>query len=167
MVVFKQTLPYIPRMIDFIGDGDGLKLQLIQFMPELVDHRDWMVDIDGVKKWLESKADRVLVREMHHRHIYIFNGAEVEVVDPVYNAEFCMNCHRIRVTHKGELKGCLNRNDDLIVTRDLDLDGLRDAFRRVVANRVPYYGAHVRDFPRRHPEQAQPIEFEPLPTAPP
>ena len=168
MVVFKQTLPHIPKMIDFIGDGDGLKLQLIQFMPELVDHRDWMVDIDGVKKWLEAKADKVLVREMHHRSIYIFNGAEVEVVDPVYNAEFCMNCHRIRVTHKGELKGCLNRNDDLVSTRGLDLDSLRDAFRTVVANRVPYYGAHVKEFPRRPVEAAVPTEFAaPLNESPP
>lgn len=159
MVVFKYTLPHIPMMIDLIGDGDGLKLQLIQFMPELVDHREWMVDIDAVKKWLESKADKVLVREMHHRHIYIFNGAEIEVVDPVYNAEFCMNCHRIRVTHKGELKGCLNRNDDLIPTRGLDLEALRDAFRHVVANRVPFYGAYVKEFPRRHPEQAEPVAF--------
>ncbi|HLA47408.1 MAG TPA: GTP 3',8-cyclase MoaA, partial [Thermoplasmata archaeon] len=94
MVVFQHTLPYIPGMIDFIGHGDGLKLQLIQFMPELVGDRDWDVDIDGVKKWLEQRADKVLVREMHHRRIYIFNGAEVEVVDPVHNAEFCFNCHR-------------------------------------------------------------------------
>jgi len=159
MVVFKYTLPHIPKMIEFIGNGDGLKLQLIQFMPELVDHREWMVDIDAVKKWLQARADKVLVREMHHRRIYLFNGAEVEVVDPVYNAEFCMNCHRIRVTHKGELKGCLNRNDDLIPTRGLELDGLRDAFRRVVANRVPYYGAYVKDFPRRDAEAAQAIPF--------
>ena len=161
MVVFERTLPFIPQMIDFIGHGEGLKLQLIQFMPELVDHAQWMVDIGGVKKWLEARADEVLVREMHHRRIYLFNGAEVEVVDPVYNAEFCMNCHRIRVTHKGELKGCLNRNDDLIPTRDLDLEGLRDAFRRVVADRVPYYGAYVKEYPRRNPETAQPVEFAP------
>ena len=159
MVVFERTLPYIPQMIDFIGHGDGLKLQLIQFMPELVDHVQWGVDIDGVKKWLESRADEVLVREMHHRHVYLFNGAEVEVVDPVHNAEFCMNCHRIRVTHKGELKGCLNRNDDLIPTRGLDVDALREAFRRVVANRVPYYGGYVKEFPRRHPEDAAPVDF--------
>src|SRR2546422_571543 len=143
MVVFKQTLPHIPRMIEYISDGDGLKLQLIQFMPELVGQQDWMVDIDALKKWLEGRADKVLVREMHHRRIYIFNGAEVEVVDPVYNAEFCMNCHRIRVTHQGELKGCLNRNDDLIPTRGLDDEGLRAAFRNVVANRVPYYGGYM------------------------
>ena len=67
MVVFKQTLPHIPEMIDFISDGDGLKLQLIQFMPELVGQQEWMVDIDSLKKWLESRADKVLVREMHHR----------------------------------------------------------------------------------------------------
>ena len=46
MVVFKQTVQHIPEMIDFISDGDGLKLQLIQFMPELVGQQDWMVDID-------------------------------------------------------------------------------------------------------------------------
>ena len=88
---------------------------------------------------------------MHHRRIYIFNGAEVEVVDPVHNAEFCFNCHGIRVTHKGELKGCLNRNDDPIQTRGLDDNGLRNAFRTVVANRVPFYGIHVKEYPRRNP----------------
>ena len=159
MVVFKQTLPHIPEMIDFISDGDGLKLQLIQFMPELVGQQEWMVDVDSLKKWLEIRADKVLVREMHHRRIYVFNGAEVEVVDPVYNPEFCMNCHRIRVTHDGQLKGCLNRSDDLIATRGLDDDGLRDAFRRVVANRVPFYGAYVKEYPRRDPIHAIPIEF--------
>ena len=160
MVLFQHTLPHVPAMIDFIGNGDGLKLQLIQYMPELVGERDWDVDIDGVKKWLGLRADKMLVREMHHRRIYIFNGAEVEVVDPVRNAEFCMNCHRIRVTHDGKLKGCLNRNDDLIPMRGLDDDGVRDAFRRCVASRVPFYGAYVKDFPRRDPSAAVPIPLQ-------
>ncbi|MGQ0797921.1 MAG: GTP 3',8-cyclase MoaA [Methanobacteriota archaeon] len=162
MVVFRHTLSNIPAMIDYIGHGDGLKLQLIQFMPELVGQQEWMVDIDAVKAWLEARADKVLVREMHHRRIYMFNGAEVEVVDPVYNEEFCLNCRRIRVTHKGELKGCLNRSDDLIPTRGLDLDGLRDAFRRVVANRVPYYGAYVKAFPTRNPNAVPSAELPAL-----
>lgn len=162
MVVFKYTLEHIPPMLDFIGDSDGrLKLQLIQFMPELVDPNDWSVDIDGIKKWLEGKADKVLVREMHHRRIYVYNGTEVEVVDPVYNEEFCFNCHRIRVTHKGELKGCLNRDDDLIPTRGLDEEGLREAFRKCVAERVPYYGVHIKAFPRRNFEAAKTVEFTP------
>ncbi len=147
MVVFAPTLANIPRMIDFVGETDGLKLQLIQFMPELVTHPEWRVDIASVKRWLEEHASRVLIREMHHRRVYLFRTAEVEVVDPVYNPEFCAHCHRIRVTHKGELKGCLNRNDDLLPTRGLDDVALREAFRRVVANRIPYYGAYVPGVP--------------------
>jgi cyclic pyranopterin phosphate synthase len=161
MVVFRPTLPHIPEMIRFVSRNSGLRLQLIQFMPELVAPTDWSVDIDGVKKWLESRADKVLVREMHHRRIYQFGGAEVELVDPVFNREFCMNCHRIRVTHQGELKGCLNRNDDLIATRGLDDQELRDAFRSVVAKRVPYYGGYVRDYPTRDPSAAPLIQLDP------
>src|SRR5206468_10826050 len=104
------------------------------------------------------RAGRVFVGERDRRRIYSFNGAGGEVVEPVYNAEFCMNCQRMRVTDQGELKGCLNRNDHLIATRRLDDDGVRDAFRKVVANRVPYYGAYVKDFPRRA-VAAAPIEF--------
>ncbi len=151
MVVFRPTLGNIPRMIDYVGQTEGLKLQLIQFMPELVTHPEWMVDIESVKRWLEANASRVLVRDMHHRRVYLFREAEVEVVDPVYNPEFCANCHRLRVTHKGELKGCLNRNDDLVPTRGLDDDALRAAFRRVITTRVPYYGGLLTSFPRRLP----------------
>ncbi len=162
LVVFQRTLPYIPELIAFIRRREGLRLQLIQFMPELVGARDWSVDIDAVKRGLDAQADQVLIREMHHRRVYLFNGAEVEVVDPVANPEFCMNCHRIRVTHKGELKGCLNRNDDLIPTRGLSDDDLRVAFRNVVARRVPYYGAYVRDYPRRTGMRAPLIQIDPL-----
>ena len=147
-VVFRRTLSNIPEMIDFVGATEGLKLQLIQFMPELVDHRQWLVDMRGVQQWLEKHASHVYVREMHHRRVYIVHGAEVEVVDPVYNREFCSNCHRIRVTHRGELKGCLNRSDDLIPTRGLDDAALRAAFRRVITTRVPFYGAYVKDVPK-------------------
>jgi GTP 3',8-cyclase len=161
MVVFRPTLPHIPEMIRFVSRNSGLRLQLIQFMPELVGPKDWSVDIDSVKRWLESRADKVLVREMHHRRIYQFGGAEVELVDPVFNREFCMNCHRIRVTHLGELKGCLNRNDDLIPTRGLDDQQLRDAFRSVVARRIPYYGGYIREYPARDAANAPPMSLDP------
>jgi GTP 3',8-cyclase len=161
MVVFRPTLPHIPEMIRFASRTEGVRVQLIQFMPELVGPKDWSVDIDSVKQWLESRADRVLVREMHHRKIYLFHGTEVEVVDPVANPDFCMHCHRIRVTHKGELKGCLNRNDDLIPTRGLTDGDLEQAFRSVVDARVPYYGGYLRDYPRRTPESAPLLQLLP------
>jgi cyclic pyranopterin phosphate synthase len=158
-VVFRRTVANIPRMIDFVGSTDGLKLQLIQFMPELVDHRQWVVDMHGVKQWLAEHSSHVYVRDMHHRSVYIVRGAEVEVVDPVYNREFCSHCHRIRVTHRGELKGCLNRNDDLIPTRGLDDAALRAAFRRVITMRVPYYGVYVKHIPRPPPPAELPVEL--------
>jgi GTP 3',8-cyclase len=145
MVVFRLTVASIPKMVDYVSDQDGLKLQLIQFMPELVQHERFAVDLTEVRRWLEEHASRILVREMHHRRIYLFGRTEVELVDPVRNPEFCANCHRIRVTHRGELKGCLNRNDDLLPTRGLDDAGLREAFRRVITLRVPFYGGYVTD----------------------
>ncbi|HYA71188.1 MAG TPA: GTP 3',8-cyclase MoaA [Thermoplasmata archaeon] len=164
-VVFRRTVANIPRMIEFVGTTEGLRLQLIQFMPELVDHRQWLVDMHGVKRWLEQHASHVYVRDMHHRRVYVVRGAEVEVVDPVYNREFCSHCHRIRVTHRGELKGCLNRNDDLIPTRGLDDAALREAFRRVITTRVPYYGGFIKTLPPRPPEAQLPEELPMLPRA--
>jgi len=145
MVVFRPTIRSIPRMIEYVGAQEGLKLQLIQFMPELVQHDQLAVDLRETRRWLEEHASRVLVREMHHRRIYLFGRTEVELVDPVRNPEFCANCHRIRVTHRGELKGCLNRNDDLVPTRGLDDAALREAFRQVITQRVPYYGGLITD----------------------
>jgi len=143
MVVFKPTIDFVRSMIDHVSAHEGLELQLIQFMPELVGMRDQMIEMSELRHWLETKADRIEIREMHHRRKYFFNGTRVELVDPVENPEFCANCHRIRVTYDGKLKGCLNRNDNLIALRGLDDEGVRAAFRRVVAERVPYYGVYI------------------------
>jgi molybdenum cofactor biosynthesis enzyme MoaA len=102
---------------------------------------------------------------MHHRRVYVFDTAEVEVVDPVFNPEFCYHCHRIRVTHKGELKGCLNRSDDLVPTRGLDDDGVRIAYRQVITQRVPFYGVYRTEFPRRVPEEAPMVSLPVLPNS--
>ncbi|QIO21896.1 GTP 3',8-cyclase MoaA [Haloarcula sp. JP-L23] len=66
----------------------------------------------------------------------------VEIVDPVGNAKFCANCHRVRLTHDGYLKGCLNRNDDLVAIGETK-ESMREAFRKTVAERVPYYGEYM------------------------
>jgi len=145
MVVFRKTAGYVPEMVDHVAENDALQLQLIEYMPEIAGHPEWAVDIDDVHDWLEERADRVEHREMHDRRRYYVNGGMVEIVDPVGNEEFCANCHRVRVTHEGYLKGCLNRNDDLRSMGEMTKAEIREAFRETVENRVPYYGEYMVD----------------------
>ncbi|WP_207587851.1 GTP 3',8-cyclase MoaA [Halomontanus rarus] len=153
MVVFEHTAGYVPEMVDHVADTDGLQLQLIEYMPELTGHPEWNIDIQRVHDWLAEQAHEIEHREMHDRKRYWIggdasaeSGGMVEIVDPVENPTFCANCHRVRVTHEGYLKGCLNRNDDLRSMGEMTRPEIREAYRAVVANRVPYYGEYmVRD----------------------
>ncbi|WP_340100684.1 GTP 3',8-cyclase MoaA [Salinibaculum salinum] len=164
MVVMEPTAGYVPRMVDHVAENDGLQLQLIEYMPEITGHPEWAIDIDRVHDWLTDRADRVEHREMHDRRRY-YVGADgeaetpdidagdpdgpaagegmVEIVDPVENEEFCANCHRVRVTHDGKFKGCLNRHDDHRSMADMTREQIRATFRETVANRVPYYGEYM------------------------
>ncbi len=160
MVVFSHTAGYLPEMVDHVAAHDGLQLQLIEYMPELTGRPEWNVDIDRVHEWLTERADVIEHREMHDRRRYWIGreadtpvdepptdrhtgGGLVEIVDPVENPTFCANCHRVRVTHDGYLKGCLNRNDDLKPMGEMTKSEIREAFREVVANRVPFYGEYM------------------------
>ena len=148
MVVFEQTAGYVPRMVEHAASNDGLQLQLIEYMPELAGRPEWAVDIDRVHGWLAEQADRIEHREMHDRRRYYVEGEDggegmVEIVDPVENPNFCANCGRVRVTHEGYLKGCLNRNDDLKSMGEMTKPEIREAFRETVAERVPYYGEYL------------------------
>jgi cyclic pyranopterin phosphate synthase len=151
MVVFEKTAGYVPEMVEHVAENEGLQLQLIEYMPELAGRPEWAVDIDRVHGWLEEQADRVERREMHDRKRYWVSPEDeeatetgmVEIVDPVENPTFCANCHRVRVTHEGYLKGCLNRNDDLKSMGEMSAPEIRTAFRETVANRVPYYGEYM------------------------
>ncbi|HWG89929.1 MAG TPA: GTP 3',8-cyclase MoaA [Candidatus Thermoplasmatota archaeon] len=149
MVLLDETVEALPSLVDFAAKRPGLTLQLIEVMPEIrTDMAPRRVNLERVRDWLTARADFVETRVMHHRKIYHLRETDVEIVDPVGNPEFCANCHRIRVTHDGKLKGCLNRNDDLVPTRGLDDDQVRQAFRTVVQNRMPYYDAYLK---RRSP----------------
>ncbi|MFD1645364.1 GTP 3',8-cyclase MoaA [Haloarchaeobius litoreus] len=181
MVVFEKTAGYVPEMVDHVAENDGIQLQLIEYMPELVGKPEWAIDIDRVHDWLAERADRVEHREMHDRKRYWIRdedgdggaggeagesdaggaggtdgtggasagevdgttGGMVEIVDPVENPTFCANCHRVRVTHDGYLKGCLNRNDDLRSMGEMTKAEIRETFRETVANRVPFYGEYM------------------------
>jgi cyclic pyranopterin phosphate synthase len=143
MVVFEHTAGYVEDMVEHVAENDGLQLQLIEYMPELTGRPEWNIDIQRVHDWLADIADEIEHREMHDRKRYWVNGGMVEIVDPVENPTFCANCHRVRVTHEGYLKGCLNRNDDLRSMGDMTREEIRETFRETVANRVPYYGEYM------------------------
>ena len=182
MVVFERTAGYVPEMVEHVAENEGLRLQLIEYMPELAGHPEWAIDIQRVHDWLEEQAAHVEHREMHDRRRYwltpgsvegagdrgggasaeaetaaaadldIFDesgevdesrAGMVEIVDPVENPSFCANCHRVRVTHEGYLKGCLNRNDDLRSMGEMTREEIRETFRETVANRVPFYSEYM------------------------
>ena len=170
MVVFEPTAGYVPGMVDHVARNGGLRLQLIEYMPEISGHPEWAIDIERVHGWLEEQAHRIERREMHGRRRYFIEaggvddvdstvdtergaanpaGTEqpeeglVEVVDPVENAQFCANCHRVRVTHDGKFKGCLNRHDDHRSMGSMSRTEIRESFEQTVANRVPYYGEYL------------------------
>jgi len=165
MVVFEQTAGYVPEMVDHVAENEGLRLQLIEYMPEIAGHPEWAIDIQRVHDWLAGEAAHVEHREMHDRKRYWVtpDGSDaeasdlrddsgavdesragmVEIVDPVENPTFCANCHRVRVTHEGYLKGCLNRNDDLRPMGEMTKPEIRETFRETVANRIPFYGEYM------------------------
>jgi cyclic pyranopterin phosphate synthase len=162
MVVFEATAGYVPKMVDRVAENPGLRLQLIEYMPEIAGHPEWAIDIQRVHDWLAEQADRIETREMHDRRRYWVSPADetggdardsspadetggtgmVEIVDPVENEEFCANCHRVRVTHDGSLKGCLNR-PRVHPMGEMSKPEIRAAFRDVVDDRVPYYGEYM------------------------
>ena len=164
MVVMEPTAEYVPQMVDHVAKNDGLALQLIEYMPEIAGHPEWPIEIDRVHEWLAERATRVERREMHDRQrYYVIESGDaetpsigsgdadgpasgegmVEIVDPVENPQFCANCHRVRVTHDGQFKGCLNRHDDHRSMGDMSREEIRAAFRETVASRVPFYGEYM------------------------
>jgi len=147
MVVFEATAGYVPELVEHVAANDGLQLQLIEYMPEIAGNPEWAIDIQRVHDWLAEQAARIETREMHDRKRYFVSdesGSEgmIEIVDPVENADFCANCHRVRVTHDGSLKGCLNR-PRVHPMGEMSREEIRAAFREVVADRVPYYGEYM------------------------
>lgn len=139
VVVLRKNEAEIPEMIEFCRQRD-LILQLI----ELLDLKGLGIsgDIDGIERKLQSMADSVKTREMHRRKKYFLDGAEVEVVRPIDNTEFCANCTRLRVTSDGKIKPCLLRNDNLIEIGTCDCEKIKDLLLAANARREPYFRAN-------------------------
>ncbi len=121
----------------FVRGKDDLILQVIELME--FNECKFHADVDSVEQELNERATRIVTRRMHHRKKYCLDGAEVEVVRPLHNTEFCAFCNRLRVTSDGKLKPCLLRSDNLVDTRGKHGRELEDAFREAVSRRRPFF----------------------------
>jgi len=142
----------LDSMLRFSADT-GAILQIIELeAPVEKEHteffRKYHLSPKYIEEHLESVAERVIYNELHRRKRFIFNfggkRAEVEIVRPMHNSEFCMNCTRIRLTSDGKLKPCLLRNDNLVdlltpMRAGASDDTLKELFKEAVLRREPYW----------------------------
>ena len=131
----------VEQMIDFIR-GKPLVLQIIELM-NFKGAFSYHADVAALEQKIKAKADRFVCREMHRRTKYYLNGAEVEIVRPIDNSEFCMNCNRLRVTSDCKLKPCLLRSDNLVDVRGMTDEQLEAAMKYTVSIREPFF--KIRD----------------------
>jgi len=132
------------EIVDFIefSRNYGVIVQFIQ----PVGNEAPKYDFQSLEKFLEANSYDIKFNELHRRKQYYltgdFKGGIVEVVRPMHNTEFCMNCTRLRITPDGKLKPCLLRKDyvnarDSILKRDEK--SLIDAFIKVNEMRRPFW----------------------------
>jgi cyclic pyranopterin phosphate synthase len=127
----------VEAFLTYVRGNRDLILQLIELMDigSCTSH----AEIDRLEHDLEGRSKIILTRRMHHRKKYCVDGAEVEVVRPKHNTEFCAFCNRIRVTSDGKLKPCLLRSDNLIDIRGKRGAELEALFLEAVRIREPFY----------------------------
>ena len=137
VVVLKENEAEISDLIDFCREK-GLILKLIELLD--LRHQGLSGDIDAIERQLAAQADSIRTREMHRRKKYFLDGAEVEVVRPMDNTEFCANCTRLRVTSDGKIKPCLLRSDNLVDIGTCDCERIKGLLQEANARREPYFG---------------------------
>ncbi|AGB02840.1 GTP 3',8-cyclase MoaA [Methanoregula formicica] len=127
----------IDDFLAYIRGNRNLVLQLIELMNfNNCEHHTKLNDLEDS---LAARSKTIITRRMHHRKKYCLDGAEVEVVRPLHNSEFCKFCNRLRVTSDGKLKPCLLRTDNHIDIRGKSRKELEDLFVKAVATREPFY----------------------------
>jgi len=127
----------IDDFVRFVGKRDNLILQLIELME--FKNCKFHSDVSPLEEDLKKRAEVVITRRMHHRKKYCLEGAEIEVVRPLHNSEFCAYCNRLRVTSDGKLKPCLLRHDNHVDVRGKSGEELEEAFRVAVKRREPFF----------------------------
>jgi len=127
----------IDDFLAYVRGNRNLVLQLIELMH--FNDCTYHGDLHGLEDSLASRSKQIITRRMHHRKKYCLDGAEVEVVRPLHNTEFCAFCNRLRVTSDGKLKPCLLRTDNHIDIRGRKGAELEALFHKAVSLREPFY----------------------------
>lgn len=127
----------IEDFLRYVRGNRNLVLQLIELMH--FNDCTYHGDLNGLENSLASRSREIITRRMHHRKKYCLDGAEVEVVRPRHNTEFCAFCNRLRVTSDGKLKPCLLRTDNHVDIRKKKGAELEALFQTAVSLREPYY----------------------------
>jgi cyclic pyranopterin phosphate synthase len=127
----------IDDFLAYVRNNRNLVLQLIELMH--FNNCEYHGDLNSVEDGLAARSEQILTRRMHHRKKYCLDGAEVEVVRPLHNTEFCAFCNRLRVTSDGKLKPCLLRTDNHITIRGKKGAELEALFQEAVARREPFF----------------------------
>jgi cyclic pyranopterin phosphate synthase len=127
----------IDDLLAYVRGNRNLVLQLIELMH--FNDCTYHGDLHGLEEALASRSKQIITRRMHHRKKYCLDGAEVEVVRPLHNTEFCAFCNRLRVTSDGKLKPCLLRTDNHVDIRAKKGAELEELFHKAVALREPFF----------------------------
>ena len=131
----------IGEMIRYVR-GKEMVLQLIELMDFKKRSELRGSNLRVIESTLEGLSDRTTTNTLHKRKKFEINNAEIEIVRPIDNTEFCMNCNRLRVTSDAKLKPCLLRNDNLVDVRGIDqVSDARalELIMKAVKRREPYY----------------------------
>ena len=122
------------------GGGSVAILQLIELIPSFDPSMlNYKTDFGEVEDELKSRASAVKTRKLHRRRKYLVDGAEVEVVHPMDNTEFCANCTRLRITSDGKIKTCLLRNDNLVPIEQVDEQHILHQLKLAMRYREPFF----------------------------
>jgi cyclic pyranopterin phosphate synthase len=127
----------VDDFLAFVRGNRNLILQLIELMQ--FNDCTYHGDLTELEHDLAERSKTIFTRRMHHRKKYCLDGAEVEVVRPLHNTEFCAFCNRLRVTSDGKLKPCLLRTDNHVDIRGKVGAELEALFREAIRRREPFY----------------------------
>jgi len=126
----------IEPMINFAAEKDVM-LQII----ELIDldkeyFNKFHVSLKDLASKLEKEAVEIKIRDLHHRKQYTLpNGAKIEIVNPVHNTNFCMNCKTLRVTNDFQFQPCLYRIDNLVPIEE----DIEKSLKKAMERRRPFF----------------------------